>query len=91
VATPMLLYLSERHLRDRLWNRSAVADKSADLGDVVNLRLGGFAVNTVKIQRNPEQITRLVRATLKGVRFMKSDKAETLAIMRDYLKISGTT
>jgi NitT/TauT family transport system substrate-binding protein len=59
------------------------------LGDVVNLRLGGFAVNTDKIQRNPEQITRVVRATLKGVRFMRINKPETLAIMRDYLKISG--
>lgn len=59
------------------------------LGDVVNLRLGGFAVNTDKIQRNPEQITRVVRATLKGVRLMKTNKVETLAIMRDYLKISG--
>ena len=59
------------------------------LGDVVNLRLGGFAVSNDKIQRNPDQITRVVRATLKGVRFMKSNKAETVAIMRDYLKISG--
>jgi NitT/TauT family transport system substrate-binding protein len=59
------------------------------LGDVVNLRLGGFAVNNDKIQRNPEQITRVVRATLKGVRFMRTNKPETLAIMRDYLKISG--
>jgi len=58
-------------------------------GDVVNLRLGGLAVNTNKIQRHPEQITRVVRATLKGVRFMKTNKPETLAIMRDYLKISG--
>ncbi|HEX6769413.1 MAG TPA: ABC transporter substrate-binding protein, partial [Candidatus Binatia bacterium] len=59
------------------------------LGDVVNLRLGGFAVSTDKIQRNPEQITRVIRATLKGVRFMRTNKPETLAIMRDYLKISG--
>ena len=42
-----------------------------------------------KIQRNPEQISRVVRATLKGVRFLKNNKPETLAIMRDYLKISG--
>ena len=59
------------------------------LGEAVNLRLGGFAVNTDKIQRNPEQISRVVRATLKGVRFLKNNKPETLAIMRDYLKISG--
>src|SRR6266704_631419 len=59
------------------------------LGDVVNLRLGGFAVTTDKIQRNPDQILRVVRATLKGVRFVKNNKPETLAIMRGYLKISG--
>jgi NitT/TauT family transport system substrate-binding protein len=59
------------------------------LGDGVSLRLGGFAVNTDKIQRNPDQILRVVRATLKGVRFLKNSKPETLAIMRDYLKISG--
>jgi NitT/TauT family transport system substrate-binding protein len=59
------------------------------LGDVVNLRLGGFAVAMDKIQRNPDQISRVIRATLKGVRFFKNNKPETLAIMRDYLKISG--
>jgi NitT/TauT family transport system substrate-binding protein len=59
------------------------------LGDAVNLRLGGFATTTDKIQRNPEQISRVIRATLKGVRFLKNNKPETLAIMRDYLKISG--
>jgi ABC-type nitrate/sulfonate/bicarbonate transport system substrate-binding protein len=59
------------------------------LGDVVNLRLGRFAVNTDKIQRNPEQISRVVQATLRGVRFLKTNKPESLAIMRDYLKISG--
>lgn len=59
------------------------------LGDVVNLRLGGFAVTTDKMQRNPGQILRVVRATLKGVRFLKNNRPETLAIMRDYLKISG--
>src|SRR4029077_17929279 len=55
------------------------------LGDAVHLRLGGFAVNTDKIQRNPEQISRVVRATLKGVRFLRTNKPESLAIMRDYL------
>jgi ABC-type nitrate/sulfonate/bicarbonate transport system substrate-binding protein len=59
------------------------------LGDAVNIRLGGLGVTQDKIQKNPEQITRMIRATLKGVRFMRPNKAETLAIMRDYLKISG--
>ncbi len=59
------------------------------LGDAVNIRLGGLGVTQEKIQKNPEQIMRMIRATLKGVRFMRPSKAETLAIMRDYLKISG--
>jgi NitT/TauT family transport system substrate-binding protein len=59
------------------------------LGDAVNIRLGGLGVTEDKIKKNPEQITRMIRATLKGVRFMRPNKPETLAIMRDYLKISG--
>ena len=59
------------------------------LGDAVNIRLGGLGVSQDKIQKNPEQITRMIRATLKGVRFIRPNKNETLAIMRDYLKISG--
>jgi ABC-type nitrate/sulfonate/bicarbonate transport system substrate-binding protein len=59
------------------------------LGDAVNIRLGGLGVTQAKIQKSPEQIIRMIRATLKGVRFMRPNKAETLAIMRDYLKISG--
>jgi ABC-type nitrate/sulfonate/bicarbonate transport system substrate-binding protein len=59
------------------------------LGETVNLRLGGLGVTQDKIQKNPEQIRRMIRATLKGVRFMRPNKAETLAVMRDYLKISG--
>lgn len=59
------------------------------LGDAVNIRLGGLGVTEDKIKKNPEQIMRMIRATLKGVRFMRPNKTETLAIMRDYLKISG--
>ena len=58
------------------------------LGDVVNTRLGGFGVSFDKIRKQPTQITRVIRATLKGVRFVRDNKPETLAIMRDYLKVS---
>ena len=59
------------------------------LGDVVNLRLGGFGVSTEKIRRNPNQIVRMIRSTLKGVRFLKTNRSETLAIMRAYLNVSA--
>jgi NitT/TauT family transport system substrate-binding protein len=56
-------------------------------GDMMNLRLGGLATSQNKIQKNPGQIVRVIRATLKGVRFLKSNRPETLAIMGDYLKV----
>jgi NitT/TauT family transport system substrate-binding protein len=58
-------------------------------GDVVNLRLGGFGVSMDKIRKNPSQIVRVIRTTLKGVRFLKDNKPESLSIMRDYLNVSA--
>jgi ABC-type nitrate/sulfonate/bicarbonate transport system substrate-binding protein len=58
------------------------------LGDVVDLRLGGLAVATEKIDKNPDQIRRVVRATWRGITFLKANKVETLAIMQDYLRLS---
>ena len=58
-------------------------------GDVVHTRLGGFGVSLDKIRKNPSQIVRVVRATLKGVRFIRDNKPETLSIMRDYLHVSA--
>ena len=60
------------------------------LGDVVDLRLGGLAVATEKIEKNPDEIRRVVRATWKGITFLKQNKKETLVIMQDYLKLSPT-
>jgi ABC-type nitrate/sulfonate/bicarbonate transport system substrate-binding protein len=57
-------------------------------GDVVHTRLGGFGVSMDKIRKNPSQIVRVIRASLKGVRFIRDNKPETLAIMRDYLHVS---
>jgi len=57
-------------------------------GDVVHTRLGGYGVSMDKIRKNPSQIVRVVRATLKGVRFIKDNKPETVSIMRDYLHVS---
>lgn len=58
-------------------------------GDVVHTRLGGFGVSMDKIRKNPTQIVRVIRSTLKGIRFVRNNKPETLAIMRDYLNVSA--
>lgn len=57
-------------------------------GDVVNLPLGGLATSVEKIKSNPEQIKRMIRATLKGLRFFKTNKEETLDIIKHHLNIS---
>ena len=58
-------------------------------GDVVHTRLGGFGVSFDKIRKNPAQIVRVIRASLKGVRFIRDNKPDTLSIMRDYLNVSA--
>jgi ABC-type nitrate/sulfonate/bicarbonate transport system substrate-binding protein len=55
----------------------------------VDLPLGGLAVSAEKIKSNPEQIKRIVRATLKGLRFFKTNKEETLDIVKHHLNISN--
>jgi NitT/TauT family transport system substrate-binding protein len=58
-------------------------------GDVVDLPLGGLGVSAEKIKSNPEQIKRMIRATLKGLRFFKTNKEETLEILKHHLNISN--
>lgn len=58
-------------------------------GDVVHTRLGGFGVSLEKIRKNPSQIVRVIRGTLRGVRFIRNNKQETLTLMHDYLKVSA--
>ncbi|MGE5218450.1 MAG: ABC transporter substrate-binding protein [Chloroflexota bacterium] len=57
-------------------------------GDIVNLPLGGLAASVQKIETHPEQIKRMIRATLKGLRFFKTHKDETLDIIKQDLNIS---
>lgn len=58
-------------------------------GDVVDLPLGGLGVGTQKIKTNPEQIRRVIRATLKALGFFKTNKEETLEIMKTHLNIGS--
>jgi NitT/TauT family transport system substrate-binding protein len=59
------------------------------LGDVVDLPLGGFVTTRDKIEKNPDQIRRVIRATLKGIRLYKDNRKETLDILRSYLHIDN--
>lgn len=58
-------------------------------GDVVDLPLGGLATTREKIDKGADQIKRVIRATLKGIRFYKNNKQETVEVMKSYLHISS--
>ena len=58
------------------------------LGDLIELPLSGIAVMDQKLQTQREQVKRVVRATVRGTRFMKQNRAQTVQMLSDYLKIT---
>jgi ABC-type nitrate/sulfonate/bicarbonate transport system substrate-binding protein len=58
------------------------------LGDLIELPLSGMAVMEQKLQTQRDQVRRVVRASVRGLRFMKQNRAETVQMLSDYLKIT---
>jgi len=58
------------------------------LGDLIELPLSGLAVMEQKLQTQREQVRRVVRASVRGLRFMKQNRAETVQMLSDYLRIT---
>jgi NitT/TauT family transport system substrate-binding protein len=61
-----------------------------NLSEITDLPLSGIGLTDKKLQTEREQVKKVVRATLRGTRFMKENRAETLAMMTDYLRINPT-
>jgi len=59
-----------------------------NLAELIDLPLSGIGVTDKKLQTEREQIKKVVRATIRGTRFMKENRPETLAMMTDYLRIT---
>ena len=59
-----------------------------NLADIIDLPLSGIGVTDKKLQTEREQVKKVIRATLRGTRFMKQNRAETLTMMTDYLRIT---
>ncbi|HLN87739.1 MAG TPA: ABC transporter substrate-binding protein [Candidatus Limnocylindrales bacterium] len=58
------------------------------LGDLIELPLSGIAVMDQKLQTQRDQIRRAVRAGVRGLRFMKQNRNETVQMLSDYLRIT---
>jgi NitT/TauT family transport system substrate-binding protein len=58
------------------------------LGDLIELPLSGMAVTDEKLKTNRDQVRRVVRATVRGTRYFKQNRGETVQMLADYLKIT---
>ena len=48
------------------------------VGDIIPTPLAGFGTRVEKIHKQPDEIQRLVRATLRGIQYAKSNKQESV-------------
>lgn len=58
------------------------------LGDIIDLPLFGIAVTAKKLATEREQIKKFIRAMLRGTRFIKQNRADTVRIIQHYLKFT---
>ena len=58
------------------------------LGDVIELPLSGITTMDKKLHTQRDQVKRVVRATMRGTRFMKQNRAESIQMLSDYLRIT---
>jgi NitT/TauT family transport system substrate-binding protein len=60
------------------------------LGDLIELPLSGIAVTDQKLQTHREQVRKVVRATVRGTRYFKQNRNDTVQMLADYLRITPT-
>ena len=58
------------------------------LGDIIDLPTSGIAVTEAKLSGQREQIKKVIRATLRGMRFIKQNRPQTLRMMQSYLRVT---
>ncbi len=62
--------------------------KLASAGDYANLIQGGLATSDETLKQNPNRIFRLIRASLKGLRFFVEKREPAMKYMMDALRLS---
>ena len=58
------------------------------LGDIIDLPISGIAVTSAKLATHREQIKKVIQATLRGTRFIKQKRPETIRIIQSHLRIT---
>lgn len=57
------------------------------LGKVVDLPQGGYAATEKKLEQNPDEAVRVMKAAGRGIFFIKNQREETIKIMMDWMKV----
>jgi NitT/TauT family transport system substrate-binding protein len=58
------------------------------LGDIIDLPVSGIAVTSAKLAAHGEQIKKVIQATVRGARFIKQKRPETIRIIQSHLRIT---
>ena len=61
---------------------------SADV--IETLPLGGVSTTLKKVKENPEQVRRVLRAGLKGLRYVRENKPGTIDVIQSWFKLDKT-
>jgi NitT/TauT family transport system substrate-binding protein len=59
------------------------------LGDIIDVPIAGIAVTAAKLATHREQVKKIIRATLRGTRFIKQNRPETVRIIQSYLRMTA--
>jgi ABC-type nitrate/sulfonate/bicarbonate transport system substrate-binding protein len=57
--------------------------------DVMQIPLGGLAVHTDRLKERPDEIVKMIKAVLKSIQFIRSQKSEILSYMEKSWGIKG--
>lgn len=59
-------------------------------GDYVDVPLTGLGTTTKKLKENPEQVKNILRALYEGLRFVRTNRQETIDIFSRWLRIDNS-
>src|SRR5262245_54053998 len=60
------------------------------LGDIIDLPTSGIAVASARLATHREQIKKVIPATLRGARFIKQKRSETIRIIQSQLRVTSS-
>jgi NitT/TauT family transport system substrate-binding protein len=56
--------------------------------ELVELPLSGMSVTETKLRQEPQQVESVIRATLRGMRFMRENRGESIPLMMEHMGLS---